>query len=869
MPQDGTEQDISVDAAPRSPIEYARRQVALAELVSPPREVPAVPSDTFPGYTLTELIHRGGQGVVYKAVQASTERTVAIKVLRTGRFCDAVERLRFRRELDVLGKLKHPHIVTLYDGGTVDELPYLVMDFIEGRPLDVYIRSRNLTVRDALQLFMKICAGVNAAHVRGIIHRDLKPANILVDGHGDPHILDFGLAKLISADDDAGGDRATITGQFLGSLHWASPEQARGLPDEIDIRTDVHALGLILFFLLTGRLPFDPTTPAHTALRNIIESEPPQPGAARRGLDDDLNIVTQKCLAKDRDDRYQHVTDLMADIQRFMAGEPIEARRESTWYVLAKTVRRHRKAAIALCLAVAATLVYAVTITAMYGRAVTAELEADRSATEAHNAKRDSQKTIEVLVGDVAQRLKRIDGAEEARRIILENAYENLQKLLEQRADDPALQADYACTLRDLGGIDQALGRHRQAFERFSEALEIRRALASAALEVPDRQAALSLAMVRVGDVAKELGDVDVTREYYAEALAIDEALVEEFPANPYYLDNLVWSHERMGAFVLKEGRIGPAMAHFNLQLESARALLDLEPGRSGIRKAIRRAHAHRADIAVEIEDWPMAAESIRETLAMTEQVFKENPGDVEARKSLARACLATARPLSLTGCAQEALDNCARAEALFRPLVELAPNDADSLRLLLQYHGAMTAINSDMRNADACDEHIRATQRILEQLAEFEPDRVETRERILVGLGVLARRAAQRGDETEARALSLRALTLAEELMESGPATIGLLRTCARLLNEVYPEDLRDTAEAVRLCKLAAERTNYQHPAILWQLGDLYAANGEPQLAIATYQQSLLLPGLEGLPVVDDIRSRIHALETAASEGG
>ena len=206
-------------------------------------------SEGLPGYEVLHEEHRGGQGVVYRATQERTHRDVAIKLIREGPFHGPADRARFEREVRILGRLRHPNIVTIHDSGTVAGCHYFVMDYIEGHPLDTYLSSRSLSVKQILRLFWKICDAVNAAHLHGITHRDLKPSNIRIDKQGEPHILDFGLAKVASEEmgDASQWRNVTMTGQFVGSVPWASPEQADGPTDRIDLRTDVYSLGVLLF----------------------------------------------------------------------------------------------------------------------------------------------------------------------------------------------------------------------------------------------------------------------------------------------------------------------------------------------------------------------------------------------------------------------------------------------------------------------------------------------------------------------------------------------------------------------------------------------------------------------------------------------
>lgn len=258
-------------------------------------------SDSFEGYDLVREIHRGGQGVVYQAIQHSTNRKVAIKVLKEGPFAGPADKARFEREIQILGQLQHPNIVTIHDSGSEAGRFYFVMDYIRGQPLDVFVASGDRSIDDLLLLFGRICDAVNAAHLRGVIHRDLKPSNIRVDENGEPHVLDFGLAK-VSADDANDVPRQvtmTVTGQFIGSLPWASPEQVDGSAHCVDVRTDVYSLGVILFHMLTGRFPYNVAENMRNVVDNILTVESPKPSSIRRQINDEVDTIVLKCLCKE------------------------------------------------------------------------------------------------------------------------------------------------------------------------------------------------------------------------------------------------------------------------------------------------------------------------------------------------------------------------------------------------------------------------------------------------------------------------------------------------------------------------------------------------------------------------------------------
>ncbi len=324
-----------------------RSEAGRAPQPSPDAGIRDALEESLAGYTLGETISRGGQGVVIKAVQKATRRDVAVKVLREGPLASEQERSRFEREVQILAQLKHANIVTVLDSGSAAGTHYFIMDYIPGWPLDEFVRRHALPVRQRLLLFVKICRAINVAHLRGIIHRDLKPGNIRVDPSGEPHILDFGLAKVSDFDELATSrtELRTLTGQFIGSLPWAAPEQISGRPEHVELRTDVYALGVLLYQTLTGRFPYDVTGSFREALENICSADPPRPSSVQQALDDELDHIVLKCLRKSPEDRYQSAGDVARDIERYLAGEPIEAKRDSHWYLLRKTIRRHRVSA--------------------------------------------------------------------------------------------------------------------------------------------------------------------------------------------------------------------------------------------------------------------------------------------------------------------------------------------------------------------------------------------------------------------------------------------------------------------------------------------------------------------------------------------
>ncbi len=373
--------------------------------------------ERFGQFTLLEVIGQGGMGVVFKAEQDRPRRTVALKLIRSP-FLSAQLLKRFEQEAQVLGLLRHPGIAHIYEAGSASGAdgrlqPYYAMELVHGRPLIAFAGEHGLGVRERLQLFVLICDAVQHAHQKGVIHRDLKPANILVEA-GDvaagswtdtastssgpqPKILDFGVARI------TGGDIGVTTagtdvGQLVGTLPYMSPEQVRGDVERIDTRSDVYALGVILYELMTGKLPHDVKgkTIAAAAL-TISNDEPTAPGRVSPGLRGDIETILLKALEKAPEQRYQSAADLAADVRRHLADLPIVARPATTAYQLRKFARRNK--ALVGGVVAAFLLLFAGVIGTSIGlvKARTAQRLAEERAEEARIAARTAQNSEQFL----------------------------------------------------------------------------------------------------------------------------------------------------------------------------------------------------------------------------------------------------------------------------------------------------------------------------------------------------------------------------------------------------------------------------------------------------------------------------------------
>jgi len=350
-------------------------------------------------YRILDTLGSGGMGVVYLAEQQAPRRSVALKVIRGGDGEAAIR--RFRREAELHGRLQHPNIAQVYEAGVADERDasgvarghprsFFAMEFVAGESLIAAAQRRGLSIAERVELMARVCDAIEHAHAHGVIHRDLKSANILVDSKGQPKVLDFGIAKAL--DRDHAATLQTAVGEVVGTLPYMSPEQVAGDPATVGVRSDVYALGVILYELLSGRRPLElGGRSIPDAVRVIVDQEPTRLGSAVRTLRGDLETMVGKCLEKDPEHRYDSAGALAADLRRFLSHRPIEARPASTLYQLSKFARRNRPLVTGVATAfVAMVAATAVSIT-MAVRATTARTEAQEAKSEIETQLRYAQ----------------------------------------------------------------------------------------------------------------------------------------------------------------------------------------------------------------------------------------------------------------------------------------------------------------------------------------------------------------------------------------------------------------------------------------------------------------------------------------------
>lgn len=536
-------------------------------------------------YRVIRALGSGSVGDVYLAERdVAGERPVAIKVLRVGSVArGGLAAARFEVERAALSRLSHANIARIFDAGCTDSgRAFLVMEYVRGVRIDEYCRTHRLSRRSRLTLFLQLCDAVQHAHQRGVIHRDLKPANVLVVDEPWPtvKVVDFGIAKIV--DDPSGVARSlTQDGQVLGTLAYMSPEQLDPSRGEPDARSDVYALGVMLYALLTDRMPFsdeDAIALRARAALNLTSVAPMKElsGAARR----DLEMIVSKALHPDPERRYATPAHLGEDVRRHLSGNPVHARGPSTWYRLSKVASRHPT-----LVTVVSVFVIASTLLVMANALWRVEVERER---------RVARESVLSLMGATVEQMRHMSGLADTRHDMARALIAQTDRLLQFRPSDVELLECKARLLDELGDLLLREGDLAGAAEHRRQALDILRFTSNRAPPTLDRRRRLAEAIVKTGDLLPASSPERLA--LYERAMEMQLALEREFPTNAGAIDDLCWSYDRLSHLLSALGREERAAAYRERRMAMSLRLLSVAPDRPLSHHNAAWAHSMMAD---------------------------------------------------------------------------------------------------------------------------------------------------------------------------------------------------------------------------------------------------------------------------------
>lgn len=626
-------------------------------------------------YEIVSLIARGGMGAVYRArrVDEAYEKDVAIKLVSGGAYGSFVLR-RLQAERQILAGLEHPNIARLLDGGATDDgSPYLVMELIDGEPIDAYVEARDLPVRKRLELFREVCAAVSYAHQHLIVHRDLKPGNILVTAAGTVKLLDFGIAKLLQPAAPETGAAPTRTLMQVLTPGFASPEQVLGKP--ITTASDVYSLGVVLYLLLTGRSPYrNALDTAKSAIREICETDPVRPSmvvgaqteTGRERLGRDLDAIIMRALRKEPERRYGSVDQFSEDIRRHLEGLPVLARGDRLSYRAGRFLRRHRLEMAAAGLV--ATALVGTTVFSMRQARIAVQ---ERERAERHFA--SVRGLANAFLFRVHDAIKELPGSLEAQDLLVGTALEYLDALAAEAGDDHELRVELAAAYQKIADIQGAPNQASQ-------------------------------------------GHVQAAIDSYARSIELLEPVIAGDAGNLRARTLLADSLVRQSRLLLYTDRVQETADASAQAVATLEALAKLQPDTRTKRSLAMAYLRHQDNLRYVQPPGAPRIEYARMAMDLMEELKRSEPHDLQVDRDLAEAYAAFGFGFLGPERQQEALDQCLAMQRKVLAIMErlvaaTSSQNVDFVRELLFSHAGMSALLMETGDHPAALEHARAAQ--------------------------------------------------------------------------------------------------------------------------------------------------------------
>jgi serine/threonine protein kinase/tetratricopeptide (TPR) repeat protein len=760
-------------------------------------------------YQLLHSLGKGGMGSVYAASRADQEykKIVAIKLVTSG--LDSEEMLRrFRNERQVLAGLDHPCIARLLDGGSTDDgLPYLVMEFVEGLPIDRYCETHHLSLTDRLKLFQKVCSAVQYAHQNLVVHRDIKPGNILVGNNGEPKLLDFGIAKLMTAEFSVEEIELNRGEAQPMTLRYASPEQVRGEP--ITTESDIYSLGVLLYELLAGEHPFQSALTSRSSIEKAILTQAPEPPSVvvlrraenesdpklkhagkklARRLTGDIDPILITALVKQPRGRYPSAESFSLDITRYLNGFPVSPRRDEFKYRARKFVHRHAISVVAAAL-VAVALVVGSVVT--WQSAQTARAE----RAKAQGRFEDVRKLARFVLFDFDDKIKA--GPTAARKVVVTEALKYLDGLA-----------------KDTSG-DASLGRE----------------LIEGYLKVGDLQG---------NPNGPNLGDSTGAKESYSKALQLAEELRAKYPRDAQLHLALAQVHMKLGDLSEYSGNKDDALKRYQQAREIVQPLAGAD---EKAKRSLMLTSGQIGTTQLQLGDTNGALENYGRYLQIAQELLAAHRNDPDARHDAALGYDRMGETMAKTGAISEGLQKLKVARSIYEELAASSPQ-SPARRDVASVDMVMGDILKTAHKNDEAVDSFRQALKITETLAAEDPKNTEYKRDLHITLGRLADALYAAGKQPEARRTTEQALQVLRPMVDApGASDYEIYQYCWLLLTTPF-RDLRAPSLARHYAEQLVQSTAGKDPNTLDLLARAFAGGGDYSRAVDTEAKALsLLP--------------------------
>jgi eukaryotic-like serine/threonine-protein kinase len=756
--------------------------------VAHPADKPAGSSipDCVAGYQIIGLLGRGGMGVVYKARQAGLKRLVALKMILAGDHSGEEDRARFRTEAETVARIQHPNIIQIYEVGEERGRPFLSLEYVGGGNLAEKIHGEPQQPADAARIVHLLAGAMECAHRVGVVHRDLKPANVLLTESGIPKITDFGLAKRV-----AGGEAMTLSGSILGTPGYMAPEQAEGRTNEVGPATDVYALGAVLYELLTGRAPFRGATPLET-LDQVRMREPVAPAALQPTVPRDLEVICLKCLQKDKRKRYQRAGALAEDLRRFLAHEPILARRvgslERSW----RWCRRHPWPA-SLGAATAAILVgWAVSMSALAWQLKLQKDQTDAAAAAARSNQEQADRNAAVAKANEKKANENAGRANRVAGVAVRRATQTAVRL-QQGLNARLFTANDSAEFRSLR--EELLGQLREG--TLGMARDIGATGTTSFAEIAVHQ--------EMGDLFKRLGKGEEALVQFRLGSAAAEKAANDLPDDDKARANLGVMLKRLGEMELElNGDARAAHGYFDKGRALQQEVADHPRGRDYTAVDNQRLLSfYEIDLGVAdlVVGDPAARGHFDKAVALRKAWCEAKPEAVDARSFLSEGAYWSGVAAGLFGDDKASRESFAQATAIARQLATSYPNDFSFRADLAEVLGAWGDAQLRQGKTEEAEKSYRESLEHLRVAMQHIADNIDYQVQLARAQERLGRVAAAKGDGVAEEKAYQEALAVRLKLLEVEPNNVTWQASCLPTLAQCGKE-----AEALKrieeLCK-------------------------------------------------------------------